>query len=47
MPDCEDRFLLVEGHPKFQLQERVNLEEQKAQFDDRFLRGRQVALHDL
>ena len=26
---------------------RVNLEEQKAQLDDRFLRGRQVALHDL
>ena len=26
---------------------RVNLEEQKAQSDDRFLRGRQVALHDL
>ena len=26
---------------------RVNLEEQKAQFDDRFLRGRQVALHDI
>ena len=22
MPDCEDRFLLVEGHPKFQLQEK-------------------------
>ena len=22
MPDCEDRFLLEEGHPKFQLQEK-------------------------
>ena len=26
---------------------RVNLEEQKGQFEDRFLRGRQVALHDI
>ena len=22
MPDCEDHFLLEEGHPKFQLQEK-------------------------
>ena len=40
---CEDFFSTEQNHPEFSLQKKVSLEEQKAQKEDRFLRGRQIA----
>ena len=40
---CEDCFSTEQNHPEFSLQKRISLEEQKAQKEDRFLRGRQIA----
>ena len=39
----EDCFFFEQYHPEFLLQEEVSLEEQKAQKEDRFLRGREIA----
>ena len=38
----EDCLCSEQDHPEFQF-EKVSLEEQKAQKEDRFLRGRQIA----
>ena len=43
MLDAQICVCSEQDHPEFLLQEKVSLEEQKAQKEDRFLRGRQIA----
>ena len=44
---CEDCFGTEQHHPWFHFRRKISLEEQKVQKQDRFLRGRQIAVSTL